>query len=61
MNENVTLPAVLNIRQTAEYLGVSYDTVYNLVHSEGFPSFRIGRSWKIDGRRLGEWVAQQSA
>lgn len=61
MNENVTLPAVLNIRQTAEYLGVSEDTAYNLVHSSGFPSFRIGRAWRVDGRRLGEWVAQQGA
>lgn len=60
MDKSVTLPAVLTVPQTAEYLGVSEDTVYNLVHSEDFPSFRVGRSWRIDGQRLGEWVARQS-
>lgn len=60
MNESVILPAVLNVKQAAEYLGVCDETLYNsLLHRKDFPSFRIGRSWKIDGRRLGEWVARQ--
>lgn len=59
MEKIVTLPAVLSVKQAAEYLGVCDETVYTLVHRADFPSFRIGRSWKIDGRRLGEWVAQQ--
>lgn len=56
----VCLPAVLNVQQAAEYLGVCDEVVYTLVHREDFPGFRIGRIWRIDAQRLGEWVRQQS-
>jgi len=56
----VSLPAVLNIHQAAEYLKVSEATMYILVQREDFPGFRIGKIWRIDARRLGEWVARQS-
>ncbi len=61
MNESVTLPAVLTVQQAAEYLHCCDETVYTLVHRQDFPAFRIGRTWKIDGRRLGEWVSRQAA
>lgn len=56
----VYLPAVLTVQQAAEYLGVCDETLYSLVHRRDFPAFRIGRSWRIDGQKLGEWVRQQA-
>ena len=56
----VCLPAVLNVQQAADYLGVCDETLYTLVHRRDFPAFRIGRSWRIDGQKLGEWVRQQA-
>lgn len=55
----VCLPAVLNVHQAAEYLSVCDEVVYTLVHREDFPGFRIGRIWRIDAQRLGEWVSRQ--
>lgn len=55
----VSLPLVLNVHEAAEYLKVCDETVYNLVYREDFPAFRIGRIWRIDAQRLGEWVSRQ--
>ena len=57
----VCIPAVLNVHQAAEYLGVCDEVVYTLVHREDFPGFRIGRIWRIDAQQLGEWVRRQTA
>lgn len=57
----VSLPAVLNVHQAAEYLKVCDEVVYTLVHREDFPGFRIGRVWRIDAQRLGEWVRRQAS
>jgi excisionase family DNA binding protein len=59
-----SLAPLLTIPDTAKVLGVSEDTVEALIHQEGpgrLPAFRVGRQWRIDPRRLGEWMDQQIA
>lgn len=54
------LREVLDIRQAAEYLGISADTLYRYA-SEGFvPAFRLGNRWRFKRSRLDEWMDQQS-
>jgi excisionase family DNA binding protein len=55
------LREVMDIRQAADYLGISADTLYKYA-SEGFvPAFKLGNRWRFKRSRLNEWMDQQSA
>jgi excisionase family DNA binding protein len=54
------LREVMDIRQAADYLGISADTLYKYA-SEGFvPAFKLGNRWRFKRSRLNEWMDQQS-
>ena len=48
-----------NVKQVAVVLGISLRVASNLVHSEGFPAFRLGRRVLVKRDRLREWVDNQ--
>lgn len=50
----------LSVAETAAALGVSRPTVYNLLHRQGFPAFRVGGRTLISAEGLREWVASQA-
>jgi len=51
---------VMDIRQAADYLGISPDTLYKYA-SEGFiPAFKLGNRWRFKKSRLDDWMDQQS-
>ena len=51
---------VLDIRQAADYLGISSDTLYRYA-SDGFvPAFKLGNRWRFRRSRLEEWMDRQS-
>lgn len=51
---------VLDIRQAADYLGISSDTLYRYA-SDGFvPAFKLGNRWRFRRSRLDEWMDRQS-
>ena len=51
---------VMNIRQAAEYLGISADTLYRYA-SEGFvPAFKLGNRWRFKKSLLDAWMVQMS-
>jgi excisionase family DNA binding protein len=51
---------VMDIRQAAEYLGISGDTLYRYA-SEGFvPAFKLGNRWRFKKTLLDAWMAQMS-
>lgn len=60
MNQANSQALTLTVKQAAELLQLSEDLVYNLVHRQDFPSFRIGRKILIDRQRLETWVSQQN-
>lgn len=51
----------MSVAETAAALGVSRPTVYNLLHKQGFPSFRVGGRTLVSVDGLRAWVAAQAA
>lgn len=64
MNEKSKIPlterAGLSVEETAELLGLGVSVVYRLVHTEGFPAFKVGTKWTISRNKLFEWVDKQA-
>jgi excisionase family DNA binding protein len=51
---------VMDIRQAAEYLGISGDTLYRYA-SEGFvPAFKLGNRWRFKRSLLDAWMVAMS-
>lgn len=52
---------VMDIRNAAEYLGISPDTLYKYA-SEGFvPAFKLGNRWRFKRSHLDDWMDKKSA
>lgn len=55
------LPEMLTVQQTAEYLGVSRNTLYSLCQQNkengGLPSFKTGNTRRIRKSALIDWIA----
>ena len=51
---------VMDIRQAAEYLGISGGTLYRYA-SEGFiPAFKLGNRWRFKKTLLDAWMDEKS-
>jgi excisionase family DNA binding protein len=56
----VAFREVMDIRQAAEYLGISGDTLYRYA-SEGFiPAFKLGNRWRFKKDLLNAWMDEKS-
>lgn len=56
----VAVREVMDIRQAAEYLGISGDTLYRYA-SEGFvPAFKLGNRWRFRKSLLDAWMDEKS-
>ena len=53
-------PLWLTVKQAAQLLQLSEDTVYPLTHRADFPAVRIGRTIRIARRRLEECAVAQT-
>ena len=51
---------VMDIRQAADYLGISADTLYKYASDAFIPAFKLGNRWRFRRSRLDEWMDQQS-
>ncbi|MGB6134097.1 MAG: helix-turn-helix domain-containing protein [Acidobacteriaceae bacterium] len=51
---------VMDIRQAADYLGISADSLYRYAATGFIPAFRIGNRWRFRRSRLEEWMDTQS-
>lgn len=51
-----TLPAILTPLEVMDILGVGKNTIYNLLASGQLRGFRIGKSWRITGDALEEFL-----
>ena len=55
------LREVMDIRQAADYLGISGDTLYRYA-SEGFiPAFKLGNRWRFKRSLLDAWMVKMSS
>ena len=50
----------MNIRDAAQYLGISTDTLYKYVSEEKIPAFKLGNRWKFKKTILDAWMERQS-
>ena len=50
------LPIVLNADQLAQALGISRANAYQLMHSKGFPTLRIGKRMLVPKEKFLEWL-----
>ena len=55
------LPLMLKVVQVAAVLGISRAGAYELVHSEGFPTLKIGSRIVVPKDRLREWIDANTA
>lgn len=51
---------VISVRETAEILGISVPTAYELARRADFPAFHIDRRTLVDRTGLRRWIAKQS-
>ena len=54
------LPNVLSAEQLAQVLGISRAGAYQLLHSEGFPTLRIGKRMLVPRDKLAEWIEKNT-
>ena len=64
MNQNKTsydqLPIMLNANAIAQTLGISRAGAYELMHSKGFPTLRIGKRMMVSKEQLIKWIETKS-
>ncbi len=53
--------SLLNIRQAAEYLGISHHTLYRLVERREVPAAKVGGSWRLSRDALEAFIHARSA
>ena len=55
------MPSYLNIKEAAEYLGISSHTLYKLVERNEVPAAKVGGSWRLNREALDEFLRGSSA
>ena len=55
-----TVREVMDIRQAAEYLGISSDTLYRYASAAFVPAFKLGNRWRFKKSLLDAWMDRQS-
>lgn len=54
------LPIVLTPADIAVILGISRNKTYEVLHSKGFPSFQIGKQYRIHREQFIQWLNTSS-
>ncbi len=54
------LREVMDIRQAAEFLGISADTLYRYASEGLIPAFKLGNRWKFKRSLLDAWMVEKS-
>ncbi len=54
------LREVMDIRQAADYLGVSDDTLYRYASEHFIPGFKLGNRWRFKRSLLDAWMVEKS-
>jgi excisionase family DNA binding protein len=50
---------LLTVDELAKYLKISRPKAYQLVHQEGFPKIKLGKSIRIPMQALDNWITAQ--
>jgi excisionase family DNA binding protein len=52
---------VMDIRQAADYLGISGDTLYRYASEGIIPAFKLGNRWRFKRSLLDAWMVKMSS
>lgn len=52
---------VMDIRNAAEYLGISPDSLYKYASENFIPAFKLGNRWRFKRSLLERWMEHQSS
>jgi excisionase family DNA binding protein len=52
---------VMDIRQAADYLGISPDSLYKYASENFIPAFKLGNRWRFKRSLLESWMERQSS
>ena len=55
----VALPALLNVKQVAAYLGLHRVTVLQFAREGKLPGLKIGRGWRFRADEIRDWLETQ--
>lgn len=50
---------ILSIREAAEFLSISHDTMYKYAIEGTIPGFKLGNRWRFDLAKIYEWIEKQ--
>lgn len=53
------LPLTLNADQLAQVLGISRANAYSLMHSQDFPTLKIGKRMVVPKDKLMDWMEKE--
>lgn len=51
---------VMDIRQAADYLGISGDSLYRYASDGSVPAFKLGNRWRFKRSLLDAWMIEKS-
>lgn len=51
---------VMDIRQAADYLGISADSLYKYASENVIPAFKLGNRWRFKRSLLESWMERES-
>ena len=50
------LPPILTVKQLAEFLQISEQTIIRAIKNEELKAFKAGRDWRIEKESVMKWV-----
>jgi excisionase family DNA binding protein len=53
---NHPMPAVLTVKEVADYLRISPSTVYRMLRARKLPVFKIGTDWRFNKDAIDKWM-----
>lgn len=55
-----TMPAILTIHETSEYLRIPLSSMYKLAQEGKIPCQKVGRHWRFHRGALDRWLQQMN-
>lgn len=61
MEHMTNLPFVLTPMDVARVMSISRNKAYEVVHSKDFPSFKVGKQYRVSRDKFLSWLSTASA
>lgn len=50
-------PAIMTVREVADYLRMHEMTIYRMARQGEIPAYKVGNRWRFNRQRLEEWLS----